>query len=80
MTCILIYLTLFSNQKGIEKTIGLKHKSINNDKLKNTEIKPKIFGKKIKATFKVGAHHNKCCKSKLNNGMCIFYLYFNRVH
>lgn len=53
---------------------------MDNDKFKNTEIKSKKFGEKIKATFKVGAHHYKCCKSKLNIGMYMFYLYFNSIY
>ncbi|XP_027845155.2 uncharacterized protein LOC114125621 [Aphis gossypii] len=56
-----------SDRKNMKESLNLKHKSLDNDFCKNTEITSNKFGKNIKATFNVGAHRYKCCKSKLNN-------------
>ncbi|XP_026813555.1 uncharacterized protein LOC113554075 isoform X2 [Rhopalosiphum maidis] len=56
-----------SDRKIIKESLNLKHKSLDNDECKNTGITSNKFRKNIKAKFNVGAHHYKCCKSKLNN-------------
>ncbi|KAL4131887.1 hypothetical protein QTP88_009125 [Uroleucon formosanum] len=56
-----------SDQKLIKESLNLKDKSLDNDEYKKMETTSNKFGKNVKATFKVGVHHYKCCKSKLNN-------------
>lgn len=69
----------FLSNKTNDKTIELKQKSLDDNMSSNKEtvIISKKFGKNIKATLKVGAHHYKCCKSKLNNSMYVLTLYHN---
>jgi len=51
------------------ESLKTKDTYLDNDEHKNMEVTSKKFGKNIKATFKVGTHHYKCCKPKLNNSM-----------
>lgn len=64
---LLILPTIFSNQKYIKIPIKLKNKCLDDDEYKNIEITSNKNGKNIKATLNVEAHHNKCCKSRLNS-------------
>lgn len=74
MVVILFYTSLHKNSSASDSN----YKSTNKDECRRGEKK---FGKNIKATFKVGAHHHKCCESKLDNSMytCILNVWFNMI-
>lgn len=60
--------TCFSKQKHKDNSASESNYKSTNKNEYNKHVNK--FGKNIKATLKVGAHHHhKCCESKLDNSM-----------